>query len=310
MEAILKSTLGVTHAKSIGRGGGGCISEGQTYETNKGKYFVKVNHKSEAMRMFEGEAASLDAILATNIVKVPKPEKVIRDDKDGGAILIMEHVDMSGLRKYQAELGEQLARLHLHNEDLGNRLSQEGSRVGDAEAGAKYVPKFGFHCTTCCGYIPQNNEWTDNWVEFYARHRLKLQLDLVERDYGDREARELWPQLERNLPGFFKDIKVKPALLHGDLWGGNVAETDTGPVIFDPASHYGHSEFDLAIAGMFGGFNSAFYSAYHKMIPKAPGFETRSELYKLFHYLNHWNHFGSGYRTSSLSIMRRLAKSP
>ncbi len=65
---------------------------------------------SQAMRMFEGEARSLAAILATNTVKVPKPEKVIADDKNGGAILIMEHVDMSGLRRYQAKLGEQLAR--------------------------------------------------------------------------------------------------------------------------------------------------------------------------------------------------------
>ena len=52
---------------------------------------------------------------------------------------------------------------------------------------------------------------------------------MIEKDYGDREARELWPQLERNLPGFFKDVEVKPALLHGDLWGGNVAENDEGP---------------------------------------------------------------------------------
>ena len=59
-------------------------------------------------------------------------------------------------------------------------------------------------------------------------------------------------------------------------------------VIFDPASFYGHHEFDLAIAGMFGGFNKQFYDAYHKLIPKAPGFPVRHKLYTLFHYLNHW----------------------
>ena len=50
---------------------------------------------------------------------------------------------------------------------------------------------------------------------------------MVERDYGDKEARELWPLLERNIPGLFKGINVKPALLHGDLWGGNAGEIDT-----------------------------------------------------------------------------------
>ena len=59
-------------------------------------------------------------------------------------------------------------------------------------------------------------------------------------------------------------------------------------MIFDPASFYGHHEFDLAIAGMFGGFTKQFYDAYHELIPKAPGFDVRHKLYTLFHYINHW----------------------
>ena len=59
-------------------------------------------------------------------------------------------------------------------------------------------------------------------------------------------------------------------------------------VVFDPASFYGHHEFDLAIAGMFGGFSKAFYEAYHKEIPKEKGFNKRHQLYQLFHHLNHW----------------------
>ncbi len=59
-------------------------------------------------------------------------------------------------------------------------------------------------------------------------------------------------------------------------------------VIFDPASFYGHHEFELAIAGMFGGFTRKFYDAYHSLIPKALGFAGRNKLYVLFHYLNHW----------------------
>lgn len=114
--------------------------------------------------------------------------------------------------------------------------------------------------------------------------------------------------LQLKIPSLFCDMEIIPALLHGDLWGGNVAEDDSGPIIFDPASFYGHSEYELAIAGMFGGFNSSFYSAYHSKIPKAPGFEKRLKLYQLFHYMNHWNHFGTGYRGSSLSIMRNLVK--
>lgn len=87
-----------------------------------------------------------------------------------------------------------------------------------------------------------------------------------------------------------------------------MAECAEGPVIFDPSSVYGHSEYELSISGMFGGFNSSFYSAYHEKIPQAPGFETRNQLYQLFHYLNHWNHFGGGYRGSSIRILKNLLK--
>lgn len=40
------------------------------------------------------------------------------------------------------------------------------------------------------------NEWQDDWPTFFARHRLQAQLDLIEKDYADREARELWSQLQ------------------------------------------------------------------------------------------------------------------
>lgn len=59
-------------------------------------------------------------------------------------------------------------------------------------------------------------------------------------------------------------------------------------VVFDAASFYGHSEFDLAITRMFGGFDRDFYESYHSLIPKTPGFDSRQDLYLLFHYLNHW----------------------
>lgn len=33
--------------------------------------------------------------------------------------------------------------------------------------------------------------------------------------------------------------------------------------MFDPASFFGHSEFELAIMDMFGGFQEPFWNAYH-----------------------------------------------
>ncbi|XP_061567662.1 ketosamine-3-kinase [Cololabis saira] len=307
MEAKIKKELGTSMLKATGHSGGGCISEGQSYDTDTGRVFVKINHKTEAKLMFDGEMASLEAILKTETVRVPKPVKVIELDTRG-CVFVMEHLDMKSLNKYTKGLGEQLADLHLHNKKQIEKENKEqqtvGKGAGQSEVAA--VQRFGFDVPTCCGYLPQVNEWQSDWVAFYSQQRLEHQLNMVEKAYGDRQARELWARLQLKIPEFFKDVEIIPALLHGDLWGGNVAECADGPVIFDPAAYYGHSEFELAISKMFGGFDSSFFSAYHEKIPQAPGFRKRSQLYQLFHYLNHWNHFGGGYGASSIKIMKNL----
>ncbi|GCB65612.1 ketosamine-3-kinase isoform X4 [Scyliorhinus torazame] len=307
MESLLKRELNTVALKTLGHAAGGCISQGQSYETDSGRVFVKINHKSQAKKMFDGEMAGLEAILKTSTVRVPKPVKVI-SLSDGGAVFVMEHFDIHSLNRYMATLGEQLADLHLHNATLKEQQRKDAHTVGKGpgQSEMQYVNKFGFHIATCCGYLPQHNDWQSDWVNFFTRQRLQVQLDLIEKEYADREARDLWSKLQLKIPALFHDMEIMPALLHGDLWGGNIGQVEDGPVIFDPASFYGHSEFELAISGIFGGFGTGFYTAYHNKIPKAPGFEKRLKLYQLFHYLNHWNHFGSGYRGSSVSIMKAL----
>ncbi|NP_001086297.1 fructosamine 3 kinase related protein S homeolog [Xenopus laevis] len=309
MEALLRNELDTALLKATGHIGGGCINQGQSYDTDRGRVFVKINHKPEAKQMFLGEKAGLEAILQTETVQAPKPIKVI-DNPAGGAMLVMDHLDIRSLNRHSVKLGEQLADLHLHNQRLRDKLDKESGFVGKGpgQSEIQYVDKFGFHTTTCCGYIPQVNDWHDDWVTFFGCQRIQPQMDMVEKTTGDREARDLWSQIQVMIPDLFFDMEIVPALLHGDLWGGNVGELETGPILFDPASFYGHSEFELAIAGMFGGFGGSFYSAYHAKIPKAPGFANRMKIYQLFHYLNHWNHFGIGYRSSSLSTMRSLLK--
>ncbi|XP_036159731.1 fructosamine-3-kinase isoform X2 [Myotis myotis] len=268
MEQLLRSELRTATLRALGRSGGGCISEGHSYDTDAGPVFVKVNRRAQARQMFEGEVASLEALRSTGMVRAPRPIKVI-DLPGGGAAFVMEHLKMRSLNSQAWRLGEQVADLHLYNQKLGDKLREEANTVGrraeDAEP--QHVTKFGFHTVTCCGFIPQVK-----------------------------------------IPDLFRGLEIVPALLHGDLWSGNVAEDDSGPLIYDPASFYGHSEFELAIALMFGGFPRSFFTAYHRKIPKAPGFDQRQLLYQLFNYLNHWNHFGREYRSPTLGTMRKLLK--
>lgn len=77
-------------------------------------------------------------------------------------------------------------------------------------------------------------------------------------------------------------------------------------MIFDPASYFGDREADLAMTRLFGGFGPAFYAAYEAAWPLGPGARERSELYNLYHLLNHLNLFGGGYRAQAAASIERL----
>lgn len=49
--------------------------------------------------------------------------------------------------------------------------------------------------------------------------------------HDDREVKELWAKLKAKIPQYFEGLEVKPSLLHGDLWGGNIGQIETGPGI-------------------------------------------------------------------------------
>ena len=62
---------------------------------------------------------------------------------------------------------------------------------------------------------------------------------------------------------------------------------------------------------MFGGFPQIFWLTYHKHLPKAEPveqYELRSELYQLYHYVNHTLLFDGGYASSAENKMDILLR--
>ena len=104
------------------------------------------------------------------------------------------------------------------------------------------------------------------------------------------------------------DADREPAvLLHGDLWSGNAAANENGaPVIYDPASYYGHREAEFGMMRLFGGFGPRCEAAYQEVWPFQPGHDRRIEVYRLYHQLNHLNLFGRGYYAGCLDTVRQL----
>ncbi|XP_076809718.1 ketosamine-3-kinase-like isoform X2 [Clavelina lepadiformis] len=297
MEELLKEQFDCKEVKSCNGKTGGINSDGGVYLLDGKKVFVKRN-PAKGSRMYEGEHASLMTLYQIDIIKAPKPIRIFsRGEK---SFFVMEYLAINPLLKQAASLGEKLAQLHLYNEQLRVLSLKNESFVGKT---THFVEKFGFDVTTCVGFIPMDNRWEDDWLTFYTRNRLKAQVDRVVSTYHDRDVASMWPEIERVLPQLFpSDQSIIPSLLHGDFWVGNTGEIDGEPCIFDPGSSYGHSEFDLALPP----FPSEFHDAYHKIIPKQPGFEKRHKSYILFYLLNRWNHFGSGYKASALALMREI----
>lgn len=96
----------------------------------------------------------------------------------------------------------------------------------------------------------------------------------------------------------FDGLEVRPSILHGDLWSGNIGSVNGKPSVFDPASYWGHHEAEWGMSWC-AGFGADFWDGYRSLIPKDPGFEDRKPLYDAYHQLNHYNLFGGFYESQA-----------
>ncbi|WP_395376010.1 fructosamine kinase family protein [Marinicella sp. W31] len=154
---------------------------------------------------------------------------------------------------------------------------------------------FGLEKNNFIGLSRQHNTWSDDWGRFFVEYRLQYQIECIK----NLEIREDFCQfLESHriqLVEFLNRSNPQSSLLHGDLWSGNVLFDDNHVWLIDPATYYGDREVDLAMTEMFGGFSEAFYKAYDMCFPRSTDYHHKKVIYNLYHYLNHYNLFGSGY---------------
>ena len=260
---------------------GGSINAAYRLTGENGKeYFVKTNQTGR-QDMFEAEARGLQELASSNTLKVPKALCFGDDQKQ--SYIVMEYLEMSG-RADQVALGEQLAALHRVTAD-----------------------QFGWDIDNTIGATHQPNAWMDSWLNFWREQRLGYQLQLAaQKGYGG-ELQSLGEKLLIEMPKLFSGHYVSPSMLHGDLWGGNVAGLNDGtPVIFDPAFYYGDREADLAMTTLFGGFGGQFYAAYNEAWPLDKGYEVRKTFYNIYHIINHLNMFGGGYHGQAINMIERV----
>lgn len=271
------------HLRSASPVGGGCINHGARIATDTGMaLFLKWNPSSPA-GVFAAEAEALLALAAGSSLRLPEPI-AWREHADEVSWLLMEFIAPGPTtRETERALGQGLAEMHAR----------------DAPGG------FGWERDNWIGSLPQANEPSPGWGEFWRDLRIEPQL-VQARKRGLALHTDFDRVLEL-IPRALAGIE-RPALVHGDLWGGNWFTSVEGePVLIDPAAYRGHGEVDLAMSELFGGFGAAFYEAYDDVAVVEEAYSAyRKDLYQLYYLLVHVNLFGGGYEGGSLRAARRV----
>lgn len=205
------------------------------------------------------EAAMLRALAGVG-VKVP----AVEGEYDG--VLLIDHILNDGVMSPNAwaDIGDAVARLHAQRGEL-----------------------FGWPVDYALGTVALDNREGRDWVRFWGEQRLVAASGLLDRPWRVRvEA------LAHRLGDLIPD-DPPPALLHGDLWAGNIlVEGGRLAAFIDPACYYGHAEVDLAMLCLFSTPPDEFWTAYGD---REEGWEDRLPIYQLFPALVHLRLFGATY---------------
>ena len=249
---------------------GGCVGQVYKLQFETGKIYVAKVASELDFENLKTEGRTLIYLRENSPIPVPK---VFYNEQ---GLLLMEFIPSDSIKdqKLQRNCARHFAALHECHSD-----------------------KYGFEFDTVIGGIRQVNLWHSTWIDFFIDSRIKYMAKIA-RDAGQLKSHDcirlhkLCSQLDRWL-----EEPLKPALLHGDAWGGNIL-TYNGRLnaVIDPACYYGHPEVELAFTTMFHTFDRSFFEEYRQLNPLASGFfEERKDLYLLYPILVHVVLFGETY---------------
>lgn len=156
---------------------------------------------------------------------------------------------------------------------------------------------YGLERDTLTGPLPQPNEQTNSWIEFFRKQRLLYMIGVARK--SGHLPRALGARLNE-FAGHVERFLIEPhnpVLIHGDMWRTNVIVRESRIAgIIDPALYYAHNEMELAYMTLFDGVGREFFAAYRELQPIEPEFfDTRRHVYNLYPLLVHLTIFGAKY---------------
>jgi len=263
--------LGATYPKSIEQVHGGDIHSAWRIEFSNKKLFLKRNIRNTKYLEFEKYCLQ-NLRKYINQENLVIPEVIAYKNIKNIEILLIEWIDMHNFD--QKKLGKGLGELHLKSAESNPKM-------------------FGFPVEGFIGTTDQKKGLEDNWIDCFLNLRIMPQLLILKSRTLDKA---IINKVKEKIKSELLNHKPINALVHGDLWSGNVGMDKNGKgVIFDPASWWADNEVDIAMTKLFGGFRKEFYEEYHRIFPIKNRFEKRIIIYNFYHILNHANMFGGGY---------------
>jgi len=243
-------------------------------------YILKTSKPSDKLQI---EANMLKDINKYDIA-VPKVYDVTESH------LLMEYIDETKQDKCVDEIAAAKVLSNLHTVTNESRM-------------------YGYYYDTTIGPFDQKNEQTQyNWTLFLGQMRI-IPMAKICYDKGHL-TKDIIDRLEGLCRDMYKRIDtstIRPSLLHGDLWSGNILFNKSGATVIDPAISYGDQEMDLAFILMFDTFGYTFFNNYSEVHPLSDDFyDVKVPLYQIYPTLVHVALYGSSYMNSLENLLKRL----
>lgn len=196
-----------------------------------------------------------------------------------GRLLVLSDVpSASASESGWRRLGEMLRQMHSVKQD-----ARYGWR-DDYGIGSIVLPK------------AQSYDWSDYWLRDKLQPLARYLPALFQARF-----KEMAGEMTGHLPKY-----PSPALLHGDLWLGNVLFSDHGVgALIDPACMIGDAHAEFAILTLFSTPPSVFWQAYGGDVTVL---QPKFSIYQLWPALVHYRLFGDSYLGLIEKIMDEIAR--
>lgn len=161
--------------------------------------------------------------------------------------------------------------------------------------------QFGLAEDNYIGLNPQVNTWFKSWGNFFVHFRLEQQIHWIQDPSFQEEMQSQFAPLKSDLITLLDQSCQHPSLVHGDMWTGNIINSQGAIYWIDPACYWGDPMVDIAMSEMFGGLGETFYESFFDAYCESQVEEAKQQyqklkvVYNLYHLLNHYNIFGNSY---------------